>query len=295
MSNISLTSLSDMDSTNVWSLDMFEVPKLWDMEKEDPLFTHFEDKYLNIIRLAFEVVHYNPADPREKKVYENGEWAIFQHADESKGWVAIRKKMIQKLNDLSYENIRHLTASAILELINRNFGGGWESVPTKIKDIILSAFDISNTQLPASRIHKPGGTVEKKQNQGYEVLEIEKGTWVEAIFCKKKEPIVKIRLVNDEEYDENGNKIKRHANGKHKRKKGELYEEDDEELEDSIDEEDELDDELDEDIEEDELDDELADDDDELDEESYYSNYTPGADIDVDPEELDGFSIEEDM
>lgn len=295
MNKISIESISDLDSTNVWSLDMFDIPKLWDIEKEDPLFTHFEDKYLNTIRLAFEVVHYNPSDPREKKVYENGEWATFQHADLSKGWVAIRKKSIQKLNDLSYENIRHLTASAILELIARNFGGGWESVPTKIKDIILSAFDISNTQLPASRIHKPGGTVEKKKNQGYEVLEIEKGTWVEAIFCKKKEPIIKIRLVNEDEYDENGNKIKRHANGKHKRKKGDPFDDDEEELESENIDDEELDDELDDEIDEDEIEDEIIDEDDDLNEEEYYSNYTPEADIDVDPEELDGFSIEEDM
>ena len=40
--------------------------------------------------------------------------------------------------------------------------------------------------------------------QGFEVLEIAKGTWIEAIFAKKKEPLAKIRM-NEDKYDEEGN------------------------------------------------------------------------------------------
>ena len=122
------------------------------------------------------------------------------------------------MSELTYENIKHLTASALLELIDRNFGGGWESVPLNIKDIIASAFDVSNTQLPTSHLRKKGGTLEKKVAQGFEVLEIEKGTWTEAIFCKKKDPTVKLRMINEEDYDEDGNKIRRHIGGKQRRK-----------------------------------------------------------------------------
>jgi hypothetical protein len=118
--------------------------------------------------------------------------------------VAVRKKYITRLSDLSYENIRHITAATLLELIDRNFGGGWDSIALSMKDIILSSFDISTTTLPASRIHAPGGTLERKVAQGFEVLEIAKGTWVEAIFAKKKEPLAKIRL-NEDKYDEEGN------------------------------------------------------------------------------------------
>lgn len=283
-----IESISELDSSNVWNIDQFDIPKLWDAEKDDPLFPHMEEKLLNVLRLAFEVVHYNEKDSREKTLYENGEWAIFQHTDPKKGWVAIRKKAIQKLNDLSYENIKHLSAAAILELIDRNFGGGWESVPTNIKDIILSAFDVSNTQLPQSRIHKPGGTVERKIAQGYEVLEVAKGTWVEAIFCKKKEPMLKLRLISEDEYDENGNKVRRHPVSKKARKS--IYDDEDEVEEEDIevDDDEEVFDEESEDIEDDDMDD------DDLNEENYYSNYTPEADLEVDGEELDGFSIEDD-
>jgi hypothetical protein len=199
-----IESILDLNSTNVWNLTEQDIKKAWDEEKSEGSFATSEDKLLNIIRLSFDVVHYNPSDPREKAKYENGEWVTFQHCNEKKGWVAVRKKYITRLSDLSYENIRHITAATLLELIDRNFGGGWDSIALSMKDIILSSFDISTTTLPASRIHAPGGTLERKVAQGFEVLEIAKGTWVEAIFAKKKEPLAKIRM-NEDKYDEEGN------------------------------------------------------------------------------------------
>ena len=199
-----IESILDLNSTNVWNLTEQDIKKAWDEEKSEGSFATSEDKLLNIIRLSFDVVHYNPSDPREKAKYENGEWVTFQHCNEKKGWVAVRKKYITRLSDLSYENIRHITAATLLELIDRNFGGGWDSIALSMKDIILSSFEISTTTLPASRIHAPGGTLERKVAQGFEVLEIAKGTWVEAIFAKKKEPLAKIRM-NEDKYDEEGN------------------------------------------------------------------------------------------
>ena len=199
-----IESILDLNSTNVWKLTEQDIQKAWNEEKNEGSFATSEDKLLNIIRLSFDVVHYNPSDPRERAKYENGEWATFQHCIENRGWVAVRKKYITRLTDLSYENIRHITAATLLELIDRNFGGGWDSIALSLKDIILSGFDISTTTLPASRIHAAGGTLEKKVAQGFEVLEIAKGTWVEAIFAKKKEPMAKVRL-NEDKYDEEGN------------------------------------------------------------------------------------------
>ena len=38
------------------------------------------------------------------------------------------------------------------------------------------------------------------------MLEITKGTWIEAIFAKKKEPLEKIHFSSESQYDENGNR-----------------------------------------------------------------------------------------
>lgn len=206
--DLGLESILDLNSNNVWNLTEEQIANLWEKEKAEEGFPSSEEKLLNIIRLSFEVVHYNPNDERDLKKYESGDWTHFSRTDSRKGCVALRRKYIKRITDLSYENVKHITAAMLLELIDRNFGGGWDSIPLSIKDIIESAFDISTTQLPTSRIHAKGGTLERKVEQGYEVLEVAKGTWTEAIFAKKKEPVQKIRCNSDVQYDEEGNVIR---------------------------------------------------------------------------------------
>ena len=205
--DLMLESILDLNSSNVWNLNEEQIAKLWEKDMNEEGFATSEEKLLNTIRLCFEVVHYNPGDTREKTKYENADWITFPRSDEHKGSVAIRRKYIKRITDLSYENVRHITAAMLLELIDRNFGGGWDAIPLSIKDIIESSFDISTTQLPTSRIHAKGGTLERKVAQGFEVLEVAKGTWTEAIFAKKKEPVQKLRCNSDTKYDENGNII----------------------------------------------------------------------------------------
>ena len=203
-----LESILDLNSNNIWDLDEFAIAEAWERERREEDFSISELKLLNTIRLAFEVVHYNPEDEREAQKYENGGWAKLTHCHEEKGCVAIRRKAIERITDLSYENIRHISTAMLLELIDRNFGGGWDAIALAIRDIIETGFEISTTQLPASRIHAPGGTVEKKIAQGFDVLEIPKGTWVEAIFAKKKDPVEKIHMdLPERQYDEDGNPI----------------------------------------------------------------------------------------
>ncbi len=203
-----LENILDLNANNIWDLDEYAIAEAWEREREAEDFSISEQKLLGIIRLAFEVVHYNAADEREAAKYENGGWAKFTHCHEEKGCVAIRRKTIERITDLSYENIRHITTPMLLELIGRNFGGGWDSISLAIRDVIETGFDVSTTQLPESRIHAPGGTVEKKKAQGYEVLEIQKGTWVEAIFAKKKDPVEKLRTdYSEKTYDEDGNLV----------------------------------------------------------------------------------------
>lgn len=182
----------DINSGNVWELDEEYIAKLWEKEREQEDFSHSEEKVLNVIRIAFDVAHFNPKDERDVARFDTG-WAKFHRCKAELGCVAIRRKTITRITDVTYENVKHISASLLLELIDKNFGGGWESLSLTLRDIIESGFDISTTQLPASRIHMPGGTLEKKKAQGFEVLEITKGTWVEAIFAKKKDPVSAIK------------------------------------------------------------------------------------------------------
>lgn len=251
--------VQDLNANNVWEVDEFEIAEMWDRDRQEEDFSTSEEKLLNVLRLAFEVVHYNCEDVRDVARYENGEWATFTRCNAAKGKVAIRKKNISTLSDLSYENIKHITAATLLELIDRNFGGGWDAISLAMKDIIETAFDISTTQLPASRIHATGGTLERKVAAGYDVLEITKGTWIEAIFAKKKDPVEKLRM----------------ETSRNPYSDGEDADNDDEDAEDT-------------DIpnDEDEEEDEDTDND-----ETFYSSYSPEAD--AKPEDEEGFPIED--
>lgn len=256
-----LDSILDLNSNNVWDVTAEEIAKLWEKETKEESFQPYEEKLLNTIRLAYEVVHFNPEDERERAKYPSEEWAVFQRLDSRKGVVAIRRRTISRLNDLSYENVRHITAATLLELIDRNFGGGWESISLSVKDIIESAFEVTTTTLPASRIHAPGGTLEKKVADGFEVLEVAKGSWIEAIFAKKKAPVTKLRFFAEDEYDEDGNRIRRHT-------------------EDEEDEDDELVDDQDVDEEDDEEEIQPSEDDD-----TFYSSFAPEADVKVEEDD----------
>lgn len=204
--NYFLESVLDLNSGNVWGVDARELLELWQKDVKEEDFSSSEEKVLNVIRLAFDVYHFDAKDDRELVKYSTADYVILPPTPRRKESVAIRKKVIRQITDLSYENIKHITAAELLALIDRNFGGGWDSISLTIKDIIESAFDVSTTTLPASRIHSPGGTLERKVADGYDVLEIAKGTWVEAIYAKKREPVEKLRFVSESEYDEDGNR-----------------------------------------------------------------------------------------
>lgn len=253
-----IESILDINSANIWDMSADLIVQLWEKERIEDSFPPYEEKLLNIIRLAFDVVHFDGGDERESARFMNNEggWTTFARTDPRKGLVAIRRRTISQLNDLSYENIRHITAAMLLELISRNFGGGWESIPLSMKDIIESGFEISTTTLPASRIHAPGGTLEKKVADGFEVLEVAKGTWVEAIFAKKKAPTLKLRFLSDSDYDEEGNRV--HDEDAEEE---ELRKRDEEELEE------------DEDVET------------PTDDETFYSSYAPEADVKEDEDD----------
>ena len=93
----------------------------------------------------------------------------------------------------------------VREVIERNFGGGWDSLSQSIQDIIESGFDISTTTLPKDRLKKVGGMYDKKTKDGFEVLEIPKGNWVEAIFAMEKPEFEKPKnkIEPESEFDKN--------------------------------------------------------------------------------------------
>ena len=196
-------TLKTLTKSSVWDVQENDIFRMFEAaEKEADLKENFRH-YLDIIRSAFEMEEVKIDKPEVIKKYEARGFKIANiKLDENTHMkLAIKKRPIMRVTDLTYENIRHISAAKLMEVIDRNFGGGWDSLSQSIQDIIESGFDISTTTLPQDRLHKPGGMYEKKVNDGFEVLEIAKGSWVEAIFAKLKPIAEKPKIKFDEDLD----------------------------------------------------------------------------------------------
>lgn len=202
-----------LTKNNVWDIQENDIFRMLDSaEKEGEIKDNLKH-YASIIRSAFNVEELKDDSAILKSKYEKLGYKVgpIKVDDNTNIIWAIKKKPITRVTDLSYENIGHITAAKLIEVLDRNFGGGWDSLSQSIQDIIESAFDISTTTLPKDRLHKPGGMYEKKVADGYEVLEVSKGTWVEAIFAKVKPQAEKPRLrfannpMNDEDMPDDDN------------------------------------------------------------------------------------------
>ncbi len=204
-------SIKSITKSSVWDIQENDVFRMWDAATKDAEVKESISHYLDIFRSAFLIEELKGDNSQEKKSYEKRGYKIMHiKFDESLAFTwAIKKRPIVRVTDLTYENIRHISAATLIEVLDRNFGGGWDSLSQSIQDIIQSGFDISTTTLPKERLHKKGGMYEKKIEDGFEVLEVAKGAWVEAIFAKAKPEQEKPKMKyaenssDDENDDEN--------------------------------------------------------------------------------------------
>ncbi|MGX8695729.1 MAG: hypothetical protein ACSW8D_05040 [Prevotella sp.] len=201
-------TLKTLTKSSVWDVQENDIFRMCEGAEKDAEVKDNLRHYVDIIRSAFMVEEINTDLKLVKQKYEKQGYKVGQvKLDETQKvtW-AIKKRPISRVTDLTYENIRHITAAKLVEVLDRNFGGGWDSLSQSIKDIIESGFDISTTTLPKDRLHKKGGLYEKKLADGYDVLEVSKGTWVEAIFAKVKpeaeKPRMKFNSFSDNEDDD---------------------------------------------------------------------------------------------
>lgn len=203
-------TLKTLTKSTVWDVQENDIFRMWDAVDKDAEMKENMRHYIDIIRSAFMIEEVTTDSQIARTKYEKQGYKVgtVKIDENQKMTLAIKKRPIMRVTDLTYENIRHISAAKLIEVLDRNFGGGWDSLSQSIKDIIENGFDISTTTLPKDRLHKKGGMYEKKVEDGYEVLEVAKGTWVEAIFAKAKPEAEKPRMKfntyggNDEDNDE---------------------------------------------------------------------------------------------
>ena len=145
-------TLKTLNKSNVWDLQENDIFRLWESAEKDADLKDNMRHYSDIVRSAFDIEEIKIDKPEIIKKYEARGFKVgFVRTDEStKVKWAVKKRPILRVTDLTYENIRHITAAKLIE-----------------------------------------------------VLEISKGSWVEAIFAKAKPEAEKPRrLFSDEEKEE---------------------------------------------------------------------------------------------
>ena len=195
-------TLKTLSKSNVWSIQENDVFRMWEAAEKDADLKDNARHYMDVVKSAFEAEEIKIDRPEIIKKYEDRGFKVgaIRLEEGQKTKLAIKKRPIMRVTDLTYENIRHISAAKLIEVLDRNFGGGWDSLSQSVKDIIESGFEVSTTVLPKDRLHKKGGMYDKKTEDGFEALEIEKGTWVEAIFVKEKPELEKVSSRLDDDF-----------------------------------------------------------------------------------------------
>ena len=203
--------LDDLNKNNVWTVTPGELSQMIiDAKKKRDEFVENEKHYMNIIKTVFDIQYLKREDTAQVNQLENTGYEVFSTTDENgNNAIAIRKHPIKKVTDLTLENIQHLEPWEVLDLISRNMGTGWKGLPLAIQDIIESAFFVDCTIMPANMMRREGGIIDRRKEDGYEVLEIERGTWIEGIFMKLKPKVEKVHIDYSIDDEEDGRKKRR--------------------------------------------------------------------------------------
>lgn len=203
MSDKNQMTIDDLTKGNIWKVTEAELAHMLVDAKKEEDYDEMEKHYFNIIRTVFDTKIIDRRDEAEVKKLESQHYEVYSFpTDGELNAIAIRKHPIKKVTDLTLENIQHLDTLEVLELIKNNMGTGWKGLSLSIQDIIESAFFVDNSTLPASTMHRVGGIIDRRKEDGYDVLEIERGNWIEAIFIKAKPKVEKVRIdykINDED------------------------------------------------------------------------------------------------
>lgn len=196
-----LLSAKTLTKSNVWNLSENDIISILENASKEIDIDTQQNKLFNTIKCAFDIETPSKDNAIALKSLEKRGFCL---ADITLGstpmFIAIKKRTMNRVTDLTYQNVKHISAQKVLDLIDRNFGGGWDSLSQPVKDVIQSAFLVTSTSMPKSRNVENSALYLKKVADGFDVLQVEKGSWVELIFAKKRETVeTKSSIFDDDE------------------------------------------------------------------------------------------------
>ena len=139
-SNPSL-SIKSVTKSSVWDIQENDVIRMWEAACKDAEVKENVKHYIQIFKSAFFIEDLRDDSAATRKNYEGRGYkvATIKFDDSMKFIWGIKKRPISRVTDLTYENIRHITAAQLLEVIDRNFGGGWDSLSQSVQDVSRAA------------------------------------------------------------------------------------------------------------------------------------------------------------
>ncbi len=201
--------IDDLTKGNVWGVSEADLNQMLLEGKKDENWEDDQARYMNIIRPVFNIQYLDRNQDRIVKKLEAEGYDIFSIPSEGDyNAIAIKKRQIRRITELTLENISHVSADQVLALISANMGTGWQGLPLALQDIIESAFYVDSSILPEYAMHRKDGIISRRKADGYDVLEIQRGNWIEAIFLKPKPKVEKIHFtatITQEDNDSENN------------------------------------------------------------------------------------------
>lgn len=227
-------TLDDLTKSNIWTVSPQELSQMIiDAKKKRDEYAEMEKHFNNIVKTVFDITYLKREDTEQVNKLENIGYEVFSTPDENgNNAIAIRKHPIKKVTDLTLENIQHLEAWEVLQLISNNMGTGWKGLPLAIQDIIESAFFVDCTVMPVKTMRKPGGIIDRRKEDGYEALEMERGAWIEGIFLKPRPKVEKVHIDYSISDDEDGRRRRHKDDDNDDFDEIELPEDEDEDMDD---------------------------------------------------------------
>ena len=110
-------TLKTLNKSNVWDIQENDVFRLWEMAERDSDLKDNQRYYLQVVKSAFDIEEVKVDRPEViKKLEERGYKIGTMRMDEEKKKWAVKKRPIMRLNDLTYENIHHISAAKLIEV-----------------------------------------------------------------------------------------------------------------------------------------------------------------------------------
>ena len=133
-------TLKTLNKSNAWDIQENDIFRLLETAGKDADLGDNLNHYFDIIRSAFDIEEIKIDRPEVIKKIEARDFKVGEIRLDEKNVkkIALKKKTIMRITDLTYENIRHISAAKLIEVLERNFGGGWDSIQQSIQDIIHS-------------------------------------------------------------------------------------------------------------------------------------------------------------